>query len=139
MAAPARSAARRQRRYGGTAVRRADLRLDGRTLVQPDVFVFELPGGRRPERWSDITQILLAIEVLSPSTARADRQVKRRRYQRHGIPEYGSWTWTLGWWSVGDWETSPEILHDALTWQVSDSAARFELDLAAFFGEVLGE
>ncbi len=111
--------------------------VDGELLV---TFVFELPGGRRPERWSDITQILLAIEVLSPSTARADRQVKRRRYQRHGIPEY--WIVDLDSRLVERWrpgDERPEILHDALTWQVSDSAARFELDLAAFFGEVLAE
>src|SRR3954463_3487623 len=38
----------------------ADIELDERTLVQPDLFVFELPGGRRPERWKDITRILLA-------------------------------------------------------------------------------
>ena len=66
----------------------ADIELDERTLVQPDLFVFELPSGKRPERWKDITNFLLAIEVLSPSTARADRFLKRRRYQRQGTFEY---------------------------------------------------
>ena len=116
----------------------ADIELDERTLVQPDLFVFELPGGRRPEGWKDITKILLAIEVLSASTARADRHVKRRRYQRHGISEY--WIVDLDSRLVERWRPSddrPEILSETLTWQPSESAAPFELDLAAFFAEVL--
>ena len=116
----------------------ADIELDERSLVQPDLFVFELPAGRRPERWKDITTLLLALEVLSPSTARADRFVKRRRYQRHGIPEY--WIVDLDSRLVERWrpgDERPEILHETLTWQLSESAAPFELDLAAFFAEVL--
>ena len=31
----------------------------------------------------------------------------------------------------------PEILHEKLRWQLSEFAAPFELDLAAFFAEVL--
>ena len=116
----------------------ADIELDERTLVQPDLFVFELPGGQRPERWKDITTILLAIEVLSPSTARADRFVKRRRYQRQGIAEY--WIVDLDSRLVERWrpgDERPEILHETLTWQLAETAAAFELDLAAFFAEVL--
>ena len=116
----------------------ADVELDERTLVQPDVFVFELPGGRRPERWTDITTILLAIEVLSPSTARADRFVKRRRYQRQGISEY--WIVDLDSRLVERWrpgDERPEILHETLTWPLAETAAPFEIDLTAFFAEVL--
>ncbi|HEX7337165.1 MAG TPA: Uma2 family endonuclease [Gemmatimonadales bacterium] len=116
----------------------ADIELDERTLVQPDLFVFELPGGRRPERWTDITTILLAIEVLSPSTARADRFVKRRRYQRQGISEY--WIVDLDSRLVERWrpgDERPEILHETLIWQLTESAPPFELDLAAFFADVL--
>jgi len=116
----------------------ADIELDDRTLVQPDLFVFELPGGRRPERWKDITRILLAIEVLSPSSARADRFVKRRRYQRQGISEY--WIVDLDSRLVERWrpgDERPEIISETLTWQPLESAAPFELDLAGFFAEVL--
>ena len=128
-------------RSSGTAylsISPADLELDERTLVQPDLFVFELPGGRRPEHWKDIRNILLAVEVLSPTTAHADRQVKRRRYQRHDIPEY--WIVDLDSRLVERWrpgDERPEILHEVVTWQVSESAPPFELDLPAFFGEVL--
>ena len=116
----------------------ADIELDERTLVQPDLFVFELPGGRRPERWKDINRILLAIEVLSPSSARADRFVKRRRYQRQGIPEY--WIVDLDSRLVERWrpgDERPEILSETLAWQVAEDAQPFELDLPAFFAEVL--
>ena len=116
----------------------ADIELDERTLVQPDLFIFELPGGRRPERWKDITTILLAVEVLSPSTARADRLIKRRRYQRQGIPEY--WIVDLDSRLVERWrpgEDRPEVISGVLSWRVSDSSAPFELDLPTFFAEVL--
>jgi Uma2 family endonuclease len=128
-------------RPSGTAylsISPADIELDERTLVQPDLFVFELPAGRRPEHWKDIRNILLAVEILSPSTARADRQIKRRRYQRHGILEY--WIVDLDSRLVERWrpgDERPEILHEVVTWQVSESAPPFELDLPAFFGEVL--
>jgi Uma2 family endonuclease len=73
---------------GRALVSPADIELDERTLVQPDLFVAPLIDGRRPRSWKDIRSLLLAVEVLSPSTARADRQIKRRRYQRHGVGEY---------------------------------------------------
>ncbi|MBA3345788.1 MAG: Uma2 family endonuclease [Gemmatimonadales bacterium] len=127
-------------RSSGTAylsIAPADIEFDKHTLVQPDLFVSELPGGRRPERWTDITRILLAVEVLSPSTAPADRHVKRRLYQRHGVPEY--WIVDLDARLVERWrpgEERPEILCETLSWQVSGSHAPFELDLPGFFAEV---
>ena len=54
-------------------------------LVQPDVFVVALEDARTLE-WDRMRQLLLVAEVLSPSTARADRFVKRRRYQDAGVP-----------------------------------------------------
>ena len=123
---------------GYVSISPADLELDESTLVQPDLFVFELPGGQRPTGWKDITTILLAIEVLLPSTARADRFVKRHRYQRQGISEY--WIVDLDSRLVERWrpgDERPEILHETLTWQPTETAAPFEIDLAAFFAEVL--
>lgn len=62
-----------------------DLELDAHTLVQPDVYVLPLVDGRRPRTQAEIGQPLLLIEVLSPSTARFDRVIKRHRYQRQGV------------------------------------------------------
>ena len=66
----------------------ADIEFDEEDLVQPDAFVAPRIEGHQPTRWSEITTLVLAIEVLSPSTARADRTVKRRLFQRVGVPEY---------------------------------------------------
>ncbi|MGA2382737.1 MAG: Uma2 family endonuclease [Bryobacteraceae bacterium] len=63
----------------------ADLEFDPHTLMQPDLFV---TIGRRVKTWQDALPLRLAVEVLSPSTARADRIVKRRRLQRAKVPEY---------------------------------------------------
>src|SRR5688572_23364565 len=73
---------------GHVIVSPADVSFDDDNLVQPDIFVTPLVGGRRPLEWSDVKALLLAVEVLSPSTARADRQVKLRLYQRQNVPEY---------------------------------------------------
>ncbi len=118
----------------------ADLELDEHTLVQPDLFVFELPGGRRPVRWKEIRNVLLAVEVLSPSTARADRQAKRLRYQRYGIPEY--WIVDLDARLIERWKPDdqrPEILYDTMKWQASPGAPALTLDLAAMFRELEGQ
>jgi Uma2 family endonuclease len=108
--------------------------------MQPDVFVVPLEGGRRPKRWVDIRGLLLAIEVLSPSTARADRTTKRRRYQRAGVPEY--WVVDLDARLVERWRPAderPEVLNDRLVWLPDPSAAPFELDLPRFFAQALAE
>src|ERR1043166_8967034 len=73
-------------RLGGAGTAPADLELEGEDLLQPDLFV--LREERLPNHWSDVGIPLLVVEVLSPSTARYDRVVKRPRYQLAGIPEY---------------------------------------------------
>jgi Uma2 family endonuclease len=58
---------------------------DGELVVTPS------PARRHQARagsWADTPLPLLAIEVLSPSTARYDRGLKRRIYQRAGILEF---------------------------------------------------
>jgi Uma2 family endonuclease len=51
------------------------------TLVQPDVFVVLLAEARTLT-WSNVTTLLLAIEVLSPSSVRADRFTKRHLFRK---------------------------------------------------------
>lgn len=66
----------------------ADLSLGRDSLVQPDLFVADLAVFQQTWRWLDIRTLYLAVEVLSPSTARADRGIKRRLYQEQRIPDY---------------------------------------------------
>ena len=125
----------------GTAARLlvspADLQLGQEEILQPDLFIYRL--GHPVKDWRDITSLLVAIEVLSPSTARYDRGLKRLRYQRARVPEY--WIVDLDGRVVERWrpdETRPEVLADRLQWTSGDGA-ELDLDLEAFFREVGGE
>ena len=121
---------------GKAMVSPADLELDRKSLMQPDVFVTR---NRRVKTWKDALPLRLAVEVLSPSTARADRIVKRRRFQRAAI-EY--WIVDLAARVVERWrpgEGRPEVTSEQLEWQPEPAAPPLVMDLAAFFREVHAE
>jgi len=123
---------------GYPAISPADIEFDAETLVQPDLFVVPLVGGRRPRRWSDITRLLLAVEVVSQSTARADRTVKRRLFQRVGVPEY--WIVDVDARLVERWrpgDARPEIVTDALVWQPDPAQAPLVIELPPLFAAIL--
>lgn len=62
-----------------------DVALAEDTVLEPDLLV--APRGQFTER--DLPGApLLAVEVLSPSTSRVDRLLKRDRYQQAGCPSY---------------------------------------------------
>jgi Uma2 family endonuclease len=110
------------------------------TLVEPDLFVVPLVAGRRPRTWEEAGRLLLAIEVLSPSTARLDRTVKRRLFQREGVPEY--WIVDVDARVVERWRPAderPEVVSERLDWRPDGAGAALELDLPAYFAEVTGE
>lgn len=52
--------------------------------VQPDLFV--VPRNEVTGNWRDCQHLLLAVEVVSPSSARGDRFKKRSLYQSRAIP-----------------------------------------------------
>ncbi|MBK8649530.1 MAG: Uma2 family endonuclease [Gemmatimonadetes bacterium] len=54
----------------------------------PTSVVPRAPDAPRPRSFADAKRLLLAIEVLSPSTARRDRGVKRRIYMDEQVDEY---------------------------------------------------
>jgi Uma2 family endonuclease len=116
-----------------------DLELDAFTLVQPDVFILPLVDGRRPRTAEEIGVPLLFVEVLSPSTARFDRVVKRGRYQRYGV-EY--WIVDLDARLVERWMPTserPEIITDAITWAPTGAAEPLVLELTPLFAEAVGD
>ena len=124
-------------RLGETLVSPADLRLGGDQLSQPDLFVVPfLPPGLD---WAEFPDPILIVEVLSPSTARADRTVKRRRFQRSGIPEY--WIVDLDARVVERWRPAdqrPEMLDELLRWSPPGAAAPLEIDLPGLFRSIWG-
>jgi Uma2 family endonuclease len=82
---------------------------------------------------------LLVVEIVSPSTARTDRQQKRRIYQSEGVPEY--WIVDLDARVVERWrphDTRPEIIADILVWQPQSDIAALSIDLVELFAEALG-
>ncbi|MEO7964146.1 MAG: Uma2 family endonuclease [Gemmatimonadaceae bacterium] len=109
------------------------------TLVQPDVFVAPLIDGRPPNGWSEITRLVLAIEVLSPSSQRRDRVVKRHLYARMRC-EY--WIVDADARLVERWrpeEDRPEICELRIAWHPDGAARALELDLLALFAAAIGE
>ena len=116
----------------------ADLELEPGSINQPDVFVvpalIDVAGDRL--QWSDVKSILLAVEVLSPSSSRVDRVEKRDFYCDVGVPEY--WIFDLDaevverWTPLGE---TPEILRDELVWSVTTHPP-LSVDLARLFDRI---
>jgi Uma2 family endonuclease len=75
----------RENHVGETLMSPADIEFSPRRLLQPDLFV--VPDASPRGTWRDVKSLLLVVEVLSPSTARADRHAKRTIYLDEGIPE----------------------------------------------------
>ena len=114
----------------------ADISWGRDVLVQPDVFVVA-HGEARHRDWSRIQSLLLVAEVLSPSTARADRFAKRRRYQEAGVPSY--WIVDGDEQRVEIWtrEADMPVFEMArLVWRPAGVRQAFTLDLAALFAPV---
>ncbi len=118
---------------GEVLVSPADISWSPDTLVQPDLFVANLAEARTDE-WSDITALLLVVEVLSPGTARQDRFSKRRLYQEVGIPLY--WIVDPDQKVVEVWTPEaqfPSVERERLLWTPEGAVARFELELEELF------
>jgi Uma2 family endonuclease len=112
----------------------ADVELEPDSIVQPDLFVYPLREGRGITTWRELTGLLIAIEVLSPSTIRNDRGKKRSFFARVGVPEY---------WVV---DPSSEVVEisvpgnsdvrlesELLLWQPPADAATIAIDLPKLF------
>lgn len=127
----------RAQRVGEAFTSPSDVTLDPRTLVQPDLFVVPfLDTGRRFRNWDEIPLPLLVIEVLSPSTARVDRGLKRRRFQRAGVPEY--WIVDVDAAVIERWrpeDERPEVVPGVIAWQPAGTAVPFTFDLPALLAE----
>lgn len=111
----------------------ADISWGPDILVQPDVFVASL-SEVRTLNWTNVKTLLLAIEVLSPSTSRADRFTKRRLFQEVGIPTY--WIVDGDGQAVEVWtpdQRFPEIERERLMWCPYPDREPLTLDLNELF------
>ena len=112
----------------------ADLTLRRGTISQPDIFVPPRDEADRAKHWSEIKHLLLAVEVLSPSTARYDRGDKRTHYQKAGVAEY--WIVDLEGrllerWRPGD--ERPKVITTRITWHPRGAKKPLVVDLARLF------
>ena len=116
------------------------VRFSPRREVQPDLLVLPLVNGKRAQSFRGVGRLELAVEILSPSTARVDRYVKRELYQSEGVPEY--WVVDVASRLVERWrpnDRAPEVVVDTLTWQPRADVAPLVIDLADYFRWVHGE
>jgi len=130
----------RTHRIGEAIISPADIVVYGpRKFVQPDLFVLPLVNDAPIRAWTEVGRLLLAVEVLSPSTDHADRGRKRRLYKEKAVPEY---------WIVNTTERmveryrpddSPvEILVDSLQWKPELDDPPLVIDLPPYFDRVHG-
>ena len=125
-------------RLGGLLCSPADLDLRSEQLVQPDLFVLRQPDGRPVRAWADAGIPLLVVEILSPTTARFDRTIKRPALQQAGVSEV--WLVDLDARLVERWrpdDTRPEVLIERLDWRPVGVQASLGIDLGAYFAAVL--
>lgn len=111
----------------------ADISWDEDTLVQPDLFVVEM-GEARTLDWARMKTLLLAVEILSPASIRADRLVKRRLYQEQRIPLY--WVVDCDARAVEvctPEATSPVVETERLQWRPAGAIAPCVIELSELF------
>ena len=112
-----------------------DVKLEPGLVLQPDVLV--VPTGELRRESDVVRHLLLAVEVVSASSARHDRVTKRPRYQRNRVPEY--WivddrSQTIERWTPDD--ERPELIAEELVWRPDGVREHFALDLVKFYADV---
>jgi Uma2 family endonuclease len=116
----------------------ADIIFSPKRGVQPDLFVVPPVDGRPPKSFAEAKRLLLAVETLSPSTARLDRVVKRALYRDEGVPDF--WIVDL---DARTFERSTPadarvaVHAERIEWMPDGATAPLAIDVAAYFVEVL--
>jgi Uma2 family endonuclease len=104
--------------------------------VQPDLFVPPVEG-RAPRSFEEVGRILLAVEVLSPATARWDRRDKRRLYQKRHVAEY--WVVDADAMVVERWrpdDERPEVLTDSVEWHAAGATQPLGFEIREIVEEI---
>lgn len=122
------------------AVAPVDVRASAVTQVEPDLLA--LPrrhADRGRTRWEPMSLLLLAVEILSPSTAAVDRGKKRQLYTSAGVDQY----WILDLdacrvevWRAGAYRLNEYTVGDALRWQAVAGVKALKIDLSVLFEDV---
>jgi Uma2 family endonuclease len=110
-----------------------------RNRVQPDVYAVRLVDGKQPDYPYKLVDLLLVIEVESPSNAAYDYQTKRRLYLANGVPEY--WIVSADARTFARWRgptDDGELLSTRIEWQPHGLTAPLVIDIPGFFDDALG-
>jgi Uma2 family endonuclease len=126
---------------GEAMVSPSDVEVAPNTTAQPDVYVIPPAEGARLlqlRRHEPARRLLLAAEVISPSSVRNDRLKKRRHYVRNGV-EY----WVVDLDSRVFERNAPGDekvdLHDErLVWHPAGAREPLVIDVVGYFRRVLG-
>lgn len=107
--------------------------------VQPDLFAIRLHDGRIPVFPFDMMDVLLVVEVESPSNKAYDYQTKRELYLRNGVPEY----WIVSpeartFTRFRSLEDPAELLTTRIEWQPEGMSSPLVIDLPEFFEDAFG-
>ena len=106
--------------------------------MQPDLLVVPGVDGRSPRSYAGFKRLILAVEVLSPSTARLDRVVKRALYRDESVPDF--WIVDL---DARTFEKSTpkdfrvDVFDERMEWMPTGASAPLIIDVTAYFAEVL--
>ena len=114
------------------------------TTMEPDLFVVPPDEARRllaaGRRWLPVMAVHLVVEVLSPSTQRNDRTVKRVHYWRAGGPQY--WVVDLDERAIEVSEPGPVLEARRYTrevvWHPAGAPEPLVIDVRAYFERALG-
>ena len=89
---------------------------------------------RTADGWADIQTLHLVVEILSPSSLRADRFTKRRLYQEQHVATY--WIVDTEHQQVEIWTPEalfPVVERERLTWRHPAATVDCTVELAALF------
>lgn len=115
----------------------SDLELKVGTITQPDLFVVpkaEFSDSDATPKWSDISALVLAVEIISPSSVRTDRITKRDFYLDAGVAEY--WIVDLDARLVERWIPSretPDLARTSIEWLPAGAASGLTINLTEVF------
>lgn len=100
--------------------------------LEPDVLVFPARFGSA-QKWTDVTEHWLAVEVLSRSSRFYDREYKRDAYFQLGVRQV--WLVDIEDRSVDIWHSrvGHEVVRDVIRWQVPASPLEVMIALADLF------
>jgi Uma2 family endonuclease len=111
----------------------ADISWGPDILVQPDLFVADLEEARALD-WRRLQTLVLAVEILSPSSVRADRFTKRRLYQDRGVATY--WVVDADARAIEIWTphvTFPTVERSRVSWHAPGAREAFTLAVEKLF------